>query len=83
MGDGRTFAPINPNAGYTAIFGDGTTLYTAPCFGPSPFLVSSDSDGETWEAQSEQTFLQGPFEMAFDAANGIAYSASWSPSMFA
>jgi photosystem II stability/assembly factor-like uncharacterized protein len=83
LDDGLTFSPINKNSGYTAIFGDGTTLYTAPCFGPSPFLVSPETDGETWTDQNEQTFVQGPFEMAFDHENGIVYNASWNAGMWA
>jgi hypothetical protein len=28
-------------------------------------------------------FVQGPFEMAVDSANGILYSASWQAGMWA
>jgi hypothetical protein len=30
-----------------------------------------------------QKFTSGPFEMAFDAANGIMYSASWGEGVLA
>jgi hypothetical protein len=81
--DGKTWSPINDHSGYNVIFGDGTNLYTAPCFGPSPFLISPETDGETWAPQSDQMFDNGPFEMVFDQANGILYSASWNVGLWA
>jgi hypothetical protein len=63
--------------------GDGKRLYTGKCFGPAPFLVSDEADGKTWKDFNAQQFKQGPFELGFDATNGILYSASWGSGMWA
>ncbi|HEV8246695.1 MAG TPA: sialidase family protein, partial [Polyangiaceae bacterium] len=83
MDDGLTWTSIGTNAGYNAIFGDGTNLFTGACFGPAPMLASPESDGATWAPIGSQMFLQGPFEMAVDSANGILYNASWQAGMWA
>jgi hypothetical protein len=81
--NGLSWTEIGENHGYNAIFGDGKYLYTAPCFGPSPFLISLETDGLTWTDFNSQKFDQGPFEMVMDDANGIIYSGSWSSGLLA
>jgi hypothetical protein len=81
--NGITWTQTAPNKGYNAIFGDGVRLYTAPCFGPTPFLVSQETDGTTWSAMSSQEFGAGPYEMAIDSVNGVLYSSSWGSGVWA
>jgi hypothetical protein len=81
--NGITWTETAPSKGYNAIFGDGVRLYTAPCFGPTPFLVSKETDGTTWSAMSSQEFGAGPYEMAIDSVNGVLYSSSWGSGVFA
>jgi hypothetical protein len=81
--NGVTWTQVGASKGYNALFGDGTRLYTAPCFGPSPFMVSSETDGKTWTAFNDQQFDQGPYEMAVDANHGILYSSSWGSGVWA
>jgi photosystem II stability/assembly factor-like uncharacterized protein len=81
--NGVTWAEVGASKGYNAIFGDGTRLYTAPCFGPTPFMVSAETDGKTWTAFNAQQFDQGPYEMAIDSINGILYSSSWGSGVWA
>lgn len=71
--------PAN-NYGYTRVFGDGTNLYTSAAYGAGsrPYITSPESDGITWRDFNAQTFDGGgPYEMAFDKANGILYSSAW------
>jgi len=67
----------------TAIFGDGTNLYTGKVFGPAPILVSPETDGIKWSAYNSQQFVQGPFELAYDSVNGVVYNAAWLSGMWA
>jgi hypothetical protein len=64
---------------YIGIIGDGKTLYTAGSGEKRPFFASSEADGENWAPfrNGTQTFSTEPFEMAYDSANGIVYSANW------
>jgi len=68
--------PNKPNWGYIAIVGDGTHLYAASHDHTGEFQTSLDSDGITWTDYSTQISHGGSFEMAYDAANGIVYSAN-------
>jgi hypothetical protein len=81
--NGATWTNLGVGGATTAIFGDGTHLYTAPMYGPSSYLTSLETDGTTWTAVNPQQFKMGPFEMAFDAANGILYTASWNDGLWA
>ena len=82
--NGRTFTPIESGgSGFTAILGDGTTLFTAPTFGPTSFFTSPESDGQAWTALNSQQFTQGPFELAYDSINHILYSGTWKAGMLA
>jgi hypothetical protein len=67
----------------TAIFGDGTTLYTGKVFGPAPVVTSPESDGLTWKDYNSQQFTQGPFEFGYDVINGVVYNASWTAGLWA
>jgi len=76
---------------YYTVFGDGTTLYTSPAFtgtnggAPQAWFTSPEADGLTWTPymNSEQKFVDGPYQMAFDSANHIVYSASWGAGLLA
>jgi hypothetical protein len=81
--NGATWTSIGPGGGYNGIVGDGKNLYTAKCFGPTAILMSPETDGLTWTDSSSQQFNQGPFEMAYDAVNGIVYNAGWGAGMWA
>ena len=70
---------------YIGICGDGKHLYTACTNSKEPFFTSPENDGLTWTAYrgGAQRFSAAPFEMHFDAANRIMYSASWSDGLLA
>ena len=68
--------PNKPNFGYVGIIGDGTHLYTSSHDHNAEFQTSLESDGITWTDYSSQISHAGSFEMAYDAANGIVYSAN-------
>jgi hypothetical protein len=81
--NGATWKAVGPGGGYNGIGGDGVNLYAAKCFGPTPFITSPESDGETWTDFNSQQFDQGSFEFAFDHVNGILYSGSWGDGIWA
>jgi len=81
--NGKTWTTINDSNGYTAIFGDGTNLYTEKIFGPAPFITSLETDGTKWTDFGTQQFVQGPFEMGIDPVNRVLYTASWNAGMWA
>jgi hypothetical protein len=58
-----------------SMIGDGTYLYTGS-HGGGAFFTARESADDKWTAFNSQTFWEGPFEMAFDAANGILYAAN-------
>jgi hypothetical protein len=80
---GKTWTSIGGHAGYNGIYGDGTYLYTAPNFGPTPFWFAKESEPDTWSEYSDQQFKQGPFDMTFDEANGIMYASLWGTGLWA
>jgi len=81
--NGVTWTTIGPGGGYNGIVGDGKQLYAARCFGPTPYMTAPESDALNWTASSTQQFDSGSYEMSFDAANGIVYTASWGSGMWA
>ncbi|HEV8245130.1 MAG TPA: hypothetical protein VGP93_05155 [Polyangiaceae bacterium] len=80
--NGATWTSIG-NIASTAIFGDGTSLYSGAVFGPAPVITSLESDGTTWAAFNDQQFAQGPFEFAYDSLNRVLYNASWTAGLWA
>jgi hypothetical protein len=77
--NGATFSlggKPNTNSGFIGIVGDGTHLYTSAHDRYLPFVTTLESDGLTWSDFSAQISNAGSFEMAYDAANGIVYSAN-------
>jgi MYXO-CTERM domain-containing protein len=83
MDNGVTWTSVGPN-GTWAVYGDGTTLYTGKSFGANqPYFVSPEKDGMTWTPFNDQKFPDGPYEMAYDAVNGILYSSNWSSGVWA
>jgi hypothetical protein len=81
--NGATWTVIGPGGGYNAIGGDGHSVYTAKCFGPTPFIVSSETDGVTWKDFNSQQFDMGMFDIKFDATNRILYSSNWRAGLYA
>jgi hypothetical protein len=79
--NGINWIPVGPDGGTTGICGDGNLLYTARTLGNNtPYWTSPETDGIIWTPFNggKQTFQNGgPFEMAFDAVNGIMYSSNW------
>jgi hypothetical protein len=64
----------------TAVFGDGTLLYSAPALGDNPYFTSPETDGTKWTPYlggAQKWHNGGPFEIAFDATNRILYSSNW------
>jgi len=80
--NGATWTTVGPSAGYLSILGDGKNLYTGR-HGTTQVLTSPESDGLTWSPLGPQEFHEGPFELAFDATNGILYNASITAGMWA
>jgi hypothetical protein len=84
-----------PYATYYSVVGDGKRLYTQVSFtgdnggrDPEPYYVSPEDDGLNWSeydphGTGPQTFIDGPFVMRFDKANGILYSANWDAGLWA
>jgi hypothetical protein len=60
------------------VAGDGENIYVGNN-GPAPMYVSPETDGTTWTKYrgGAQSFSSQPFEMHYDSANGIMYSANW------
>jgi photosystem II stability/assembly factor-like uncharacterized protein len=80
---GASWAQIGPYAGFNSIIGDGARLYTAPVNGPN-FITATESNDSTWTPYAGGPMLSGgPFEMAFDSANGIVYAANWTAGLWA
>ena len=80
--NGATWTMVGPSSGYLSVFGDGKNLYTGR-HSSTQVLTSPESDGLMWNPLGSQQFHEGPFEMAFDSANGILYSASITAGMWA
>jgi len=81
--DGVTWTLLGPYSGFNFVIGDGTRLYSAPVFGPH-FITATESDDAMWSDYAGGPMLSGgPFEMAFDAVNGIIYSANWTSGLWA
>jgi BNR/Asp-box repeat len=77
--NGVTWTTTGPGQS-TCVFGDGTLLYSAPALGDNPWFTSPESDGTKWTpyANGAQKWHNGgPFEIAYDATNGILYSSNW------
>jgi hypothetical protein len=75
--NGVTWTSVGPGSSWT-VHGDGTTLFSGGGWGSNqPFKVSPETDGTTWTNYNAQTVADGPYEMAYDATNGIMYSSSW------
>jgi hypothetical protein len=68
--------PEKANWGYIGIVGDGTNLYTSGHDHVAEFQTSPESDGLVWRNYNQQLSNAGSFELAYDAANGIIYSAN-------
>lgn len=79
--NGATWTKVGTLKFTTSIYGDGKYLYAHQAYagGAATFFTSPETDGMTWTPYNggAQKFTDGPFEMAFDVANGILYSANW------
>ena len=86
--NGESWQPIKnglPYSWYIGICGDGENLYTGCTNGKNPFFTSPETDGTAWKPYRDgaQKFSAEPFEMWFDAANRIMYSANWGEGLLA
>jgi hypothetical protein len=92
--NGLTWAKLTDGIGYSyysALWGDGKTLYTMHSFGLTgkpyndPYLSSPESDGIKWAPYQggAQKFGNGPYTMRFDPINRIMYSANWGAGFWA
>ena len=83
--NGLSWTTLGPDGNFTSVFGDGRHLYSARYYGPAPFVSSAKSDGLVWAPYEDgaQKFVMGPFEQAFDSANGILYSSTWQSNLLA
>jgi len=72
---------------YMGICGDGTNLFCAGrnfSVGHGYYYTSPETDGLTWKPYlKDQTFLMEPFEMHYDAKNGIMYASPWQDGFWA
>lgn len=70
---------------YMGICGDGTNLYIGCSNKGEPFFTSPEIDGQTWAPYKGgvQKFSEEPFEMYYDPANHLVYSASWGAGLLA
>lgn len=85
--NGETFTDILPTGNtfnqFLALASDGTNLYTAPSTG-GPLLTARLDNDSQWTTYNGQTFpAAGPYELHYDAANRILYSANASGHLFA
>jgi hypothetical protein len=80
--NGLTWAQVKTGLDYSwymGVSGDGDNIYVAGVGENRPFFVSPESDGINWTPYQggAQKFSSQPFEMHYDSANGIMYSANW------
>ena len=68
---------------YMGICGDGENIYTSCSNKDQPFFVSPETDGKAWKPLGDETFSAVAFEMVYDPANRILYSASWEEGLLA
>ena len=95
--NGNTWAQVNSsgldNFQYYYVGNDGTHLYAMPgnaVMGSTghtdPYYVTPTSTGSSsaWTNYNggAQTFINGPFQMYWDSANGLMYSAMWSAGLW-
>jgi len=73
--NGKTWTHIAPFNYYLSVMGDGTRLYSGAGGGPK-ILTATLANDTNWTDFNEQTFKAGPYEMTFDAARSIMYSAN-------
>lgn len=77
--NGATWKAVSPYqfSAFLAVMGDGDRVYAAGHFG-GKVMVTPETDGVTWTAlggDPPEFTASGPFEMRFDSANRILYSA--------
>jgi hypothetical protein len=81
--NGKSFETVSglPSGGYFSIIGHADELYSAPANATTSFITSTD--GQNWAPLSQQTFTDGPFDMALDSKNGILYASMWHAGVWA
>jgi photosystem II stability/assembly factor-like uncharacterized protein len=82
---GVSWAKIGPGGAFIlSVIGDGKLLYTGRNNSTGAFLTAPEGKSSpTWTDYNSQQFGQGPFEMAFDAANGILYTSNMQEGIWA
>jgi photosystem II stability/assembly factor-like uncharacterized protein len=74
--NGQTWTVVSPGyAAYLSVIGDGVNLYAGNHAGGT-FVTAKENDDTNWMAFDAAQFREGPFELAYDSANGIVYSSN-------
>jgi hypothetical protein len=92
LDNGRTWSATGAQStgdGYGGIVGDGVNIWTmlantgAAAFGPYQWQSLPETDQTSapgashWSVYGAETYIDGPYEMHFDSAHRILYSAQW------
>lgn len=83
---GVTWAVVGPMTFCEAVGSDGNYIYSKQAYngGAGYYYRTPENDGLTWTAYGQGgSFSAGPFEMAFDATDGILYASTWQDGMLA
>ena len=73
--NGENWTTVYPSNSYIGLIGDGKHLWTGAHFS-AKFLFAPEDNDTNWTEFNSQQFDEGPFEMAFDPARRILYSAN-------
>ncbi len=69
--------------GFGGVIGDGTRLYASPAntgtslCSPVHYYTALESNDTSWTQYNNQTFTNGPMNMALDPIRKIVYSSNW------
>ena len=89
--NGKTWTTFTQDCGYPfgpsmGICGDGTNIFIGPWNAGEDgcYFTSPETDGLTWKPYlRDQKFTKEPFEMHYDAKNGIMYASPWQDGFWA
>ena len=89
--NGKTWTTFKPDCGFPfgasmGVCGDGTNIFIGPwnVGDDGCYFISPETDGLTWKPYLRgQKFTKEPFEMHYDAKNGIMYASPWQDGFWA
>jgi hypothetical protein len=90
--NGKTWTTFTQDCGFPfgasmGICGDGTNIFIGPwnvSDGGCCYFTSPETDGLTWKPYlKDQKFTMEPFELHYDAKNGIMYASPWQDGFWA